>query len=297
MVIPARWFAGGKGLDGFRDAMLNDTQLRVLEDFPNSNDVFVGTQIKGGVCYFLWEKDNHGMVTVRTNEKGVISSPMTRPLLEDGSDVFIRYNEAISIIKKIFTHENSSSKKIQLDGKMRFSSLVSARKPFGFDTSFRGKKVKNTNDLIIYQNSGVGYIDRSLVTKNQQIIDKWKIFISYAYGAGDSFPHFILGKPFVGAPGTVCSETYVFIGPFDSETIANNVVSYIRCKLFRFLVLLHKPTQHATQSVYTFVPEQDFTIKWTDDMLYKKYGINQSEIDFIDRMIRPMTEQEDVESE
>jgi site-specific DNA-methyltransferase (adenine-specific) len=126
------------------------------------------------------------------------------------------------------------------------------------------------------------------VERGQNLVDCWKIFVSSAYGAGESFPHSILGKPFIGAPGTVCTETYTVIGPFSSEQETRNALSYFSTRLFRFLVLLHKPTQHATQSVYTFVPRMDFTKPWTDADLYSYFGLDSAEVVFIESMVRPM---------
>lgn len=288
MIIPSRWFSGGKGLDEFRASMLEDNRLRVIEDFPDSNDVFPGTQIKGGVCYFLWNRDNRGNVRVTTHDKGETNTPVERPLLEAGTDVFIRYNEALPILKKIIKVEVGSNKSLELPKTKRFMTLVSSRKPFGFDTLFRGKEKAGKTTVLIYQNSGIGYVDRSAVTKNADVIDKWKVFIPRAGSGSDAFPHPILGKPFLGQPGSVSSETYMFIGPFNSEVEARNVLSYISSQLFRLLVLLHKSSQDATQTVYTFVPIQDFSQAWTDEKLRKKYSITEKEWTFVEKMIRPM---------
>ena len=140
MVVPARWFAGGKGLDEFRSSMLEDDHLRIIEDFPDSNDVFPGTQIKGGICYFLWDKNNRGKVRVTTHDKGETNTPVERLLLEAGTDVFIRYNEALPIIKKIIKVETGSEDSLALPSNKQFMTLVSSRKPFGFDTIFKGKR-------------------------------------------------------------------------------------------------------------------------------------------------------------
>jgi site-specific DNA-methyltransferase (adenine-specific) len=289
MVIPARWFSGGKGLDDFRESMLNDDRLRVIHDFPDSNDVFPGTQIKGGVLYFLWERDNRGEVSVTTHDKGTTLPTTIRPLLEPGCDVFVRYNEGVSILRKVLTTEaKDPKKKLNLPNEKQFSSLVSTRKPFGLATTFRGKKNSGTKDLKVHQNGGIAYISRAEITVGAELIDNWKVFIPYAGSGSDAFPHPIIGKPFTGAPGSICSETYICIGPLKSEKEANGVCSYLSSRLVRFLILLHKPTQHATRSVYTFVPKQDFSGTWTDESLYKKYGITKEEITFIETMIRPM---------
>lgn len=297
MVIPARWFAGGKGLDDFRAEMLKGDSLRIIEDFPDSNDVFPGTQIKGGICYFLWDKNNRGNVRVTTHDKGTETVPVERPLLEKGADVFIRFNEALPIIKKVMQVETGSSDTLALPKNKQFMSFVSSRKPFGFDTLFKGKASANKSAVLIYQNGGTGYVARSEVTKNTEVIDKWKIFIPPVGSGSDAFPHPILGKPFLGQPSSVSSETYIFIGPFKNELEATNALTYITSQLFRLLVLLHKPSQHATQMVYTFVPIQDFSQPWTDKVLRKKYGITDQEWAFIDKMIRPMNLSETVADE
>jgi site-specific DNA-methyltransferase (adenine-specific) len=293
-VIPARWFSGGMGLDEFRASMLGDKRLSIIEDFPDSNDVFPGTQIKGGVCYFLWNKEHSGKVSVTTHDKGEKGRTVLRPLLEKGADVFIRYNEALPILKKIIGKETGHSitsnlLSIEVPDSKKFMNLVSSIGVFGLDTMFRGKEKKSTNDLKVYRNGGIGYLPKSELKKGTDVVNNWKVFIPAAGSGSDSFPHSILGKPFVGEPNSISSWTYMYIGPFATQKETENVISYICCRLFRFLVLLHKPSQHSTRSVYTFVPMQDFKESWTDEKLYKKYEINSQEIEFINRMVRPMS--------
>ena len=290
MVIPARWFAGGKGLDEFRGEMLSDDRIRVIEDFPDSSEVFPGVQIKGGVCYFLWDRDNRGECQVTTNNRDDSSSTVLRPLLEPGADVFIRYNEALPILKKIVKTEQGSSAThtLTLPDEKQFQPLVSSSKPFGLRTFFQGNSTQRDTDVLVYQNGGIGYFRRADVEKNIAVIDAWKVFIPRAGSGSDSFPHAILGKPFIGEPGSISTETYNFIGPFETKAQAENCLSYIQTRLMRFLVLLHKPTQDASRSVYAFVPQQDFNKHWTDGMLDEKYGISKSERAFIDSLIRPM---------
>lgn len=277
MIIPARWFSGGKGLDAFREEMLHDDSLRVIHDYPEATDCFAGVQIKGGVCYFLWDRDNKGNCTVTTHRGNSVGESISRPLLEDGCDVFIRYNEAISILHKV-----------QSFGEKSFEPLVSARKPFGLDTLYRGRKTAQSGDVLLFENGGTSFISRKELIRNTEWIDQDKVFIPEAGSGSDSFPHPILGRPFVGGKNTASTETYLLIGPFESEQTANNVVSYIKTKFFRFLIMLKKPSQHATSKVYTFAPVQDFSRAWTDSDLYQKYGLTEEEIAFIDSMIKPM---------
>jgi hypothetical protein len=291
MVVPARWFSGGMGLDDFRHEMLSDDKLRVIEDFPDSNDVFPGTQIKGGVCYFLWMKDKAGQARVTTHDRGQAGVPAERPLLEPGADVFIRYNQALPIIRKVFAVELGQASDVvslSLPDEKQFSRLVSSIGAFGLESSFRGNTEQGPGDLKVYRNGGIGWISREQIIKELHVIDKWKVFIPRAGSGSDSFPHTILGKPFLGEPGSISSWTYMHIGPFDTRSEAENVISYVKTRLFRLLVLLHKPSQDATRGVYTFVPTQDFTEPWSDETLYKRYGISEEEVLFINKMIRPM---------
>jgi site-specific DNA-methyltransferase (adenine-specific) len=277
MIIPSRWFGGGKGLDEFRDAMLKDDHIRQIHDFPDASDVFPGVQIKSGVCYFLWDRDHKGSCKVFTYNRKECVSFMERPLLENGVDTFIRYNEGIEILKKV---QNKNENTIR--------EYISSRKPFGLPTTFQGNKKPFDNSVLIYQNGGIGYLSKYEIVTNSDMINKYKIFIPRASSGSDSFPHSILGRPFFGDKGTACSETYMVIGPFKSKKECENVITYISTRFFRFLVLLIKNTQDTPKKVYSFVPIQDFSEPWTDEKLYKKYGLTQDEIAFIESMIRPM---------
>lgn len=277
MIIPARWYSGGKGLDDFRETMLSDSKISHLVDYFDSEDCFPGIDLSGGVCYFLWDRDYKGKCEVKTIRNGK-ESIMERGLIEKGNNSFIRFNEAITILRKVQSKNEHS-----------FSSIVSSRKPFGLTTTVKvEEESKQPNDVYIYAYPKNGYISRSSVLQNDNWINKWKVMISYAYGERGSFPYLIIGKPFIAEPCTCCSETYLVIGPCNSKQEAENIVSYMKTKFFRFLVLLMKNTQHATSKVYSFVPVQDFETAWSDEVLYKKYGIDEMEIDFIDSMIRPM---------
>lgn len=293
MVIPARWFSGGKGLDEFRESMLSDNRLRSMDDFLSAADVFPGVGLKGGVCYFLWNRDHPGLCDVTTHFKDWPISTATRPLMENGADIFIRFNEGLSILKKVMATEQTDqeTQALKLPESKRFDLLVSSRKPFALETTFKGRAKKKAGDLLIFQNGGTGYVARDSITANTGLIDKWKIYVGRAApgtGNRDTYPHRILSTPFIGEPGSICSETYLCIGPFDTQTEAENALSYLTCRLTRLLILLHKPSQDTTRKVYTFVPTQDWTKRWTDEALYAKYGIAPHEIEFIEKVVRPM---------
>lgn len=278
MIVPARWYSGGFGLDSFRDEMLRDNRLRQIVDYPEASDAFSGVQIKGGVCYFLWDRDNPGKVKVSTFKKDKIVSSEERQLLEDGAGTFIRYNEAIDILRKVKKFKETT-----------FETLVSQQKPFGLSTTYKGKDKKtDKNSVIVYGSKGTGYSSLSELTANVNLVDKYKVLISCAGSGSDKFPHQILGKPFVPPLHSACTETYVAIGVFGTKREAESARSYISTRFFRFLVMLMKPTQHALRKVYSHVPIQDFNEEWTDEKLYKKYGINKEEIAFIESLIRLM---------
>ena len=215
--------------------------------------------------------------SVSTSRKGEIVSVMERPLLEKGCETFIRYNEAVSILKKV-----------QNFGEISLSKQISARKPFGLETTFKGKPKSFTDSIALYQNGGIGYIKQSDIKTNTNIVKFFKVLIPPLGSGSDSFPHQILGKPFVVQPNSACTETYLVAGIFNNEKEAKNLAQYLTTSFLRFFVLLNKPTQHATSKVYSFVPIQDFNESWTDEKLYKKYGITKAEQAFIDTLIRPM---------
>lgn len=277
MIIPARWFAGGKGLDGFRDRMLHDRRIRVLTDYFNAEECFPGVDISGGVCYFLWDRDNPGDCKVTSFLNNSVST-MERPLLEKNADSFVRFNNAISILRKIQAIEEES-----------FSSIVSSRKPFGIESTDCVHANFDNKDLLpIYAYPSNGYISIKCIRQNSAWINQYKVFISKAYGERGAFPYYVIGKPFVGDKGTVCTETYLVVGANNNQDYVINIKNYMMTKFFRFLVLLKKNTQNAPRQVYQFVPIQDFSKPWTDEELYKKYGLSQEETDFIESMIKPM---------
>ena len=276
MIVPSRWFAGGRGLDDFRDEMLHDDRLEMIVDYPISSECFPGVEIKGGVCYFKWNDSYHGDCTVKTI-RGVQSSISKRPLLEKGCDIFIRHNESISILRKVQTR-----------GEKTIDTIVSSQKPFGLRTYVLGEDTPFKGAVKLYANKHIGYISRKEISIHENWIDKYKVFTTRAYGAGEDYPHQILNTPIIGEPNTCCTETYMVIGPTSDKKEAENIISYYKTLFFRFLVMLKKNTQDAPARVYQFVPLQDFSHPWTDEMLYKKYGLDKDEIAFIESMIRPM---------
>lgn len=297
-IMPTRWYVGGKGLDDFRDEMLNDIHLRELHDWLTPEDIFPNTNIRGGVCYFLWDKnhDNSKNLTrVVTHENNVIVSDVSRALKHKGSDILIRDSSAITILNKIDLNLNNS-----------LLEYVSARNPFGFSTNFtNNSKFKSENHSMInpikcYANKGkIGYIELTEIKKNESLINKWKVLTPYSNNIGTELNDDNLNT-IIASPNSICTETYLVIGAeLDlNENAASSLAKYMKSKLVRFLHSLAKNSQHGTRNTYRFVPLQDFSsnsdIDWSvsvhevDTQLYKKYGLSDVEINHIERKIKTM---------
>lgn len=285
MVLPSRWMAGGKGLDNFRSAMLNDKRIRAIVDYPNASEAFPGVDIKGGVCFFLWNGEEEGDCAVTTIRGEEVIGPLNRRL--DEFDVFVRDGRALEILRRVMSF-----------GEPSLADLVSPRDPFGpaLSSNFTGyHRTKKDGDLRLYMNQsgnrGEIWVDQSVVTKSYHLVDTWKVLMPKA-GPGNSgghvIPDMVLSKPVVAEPQSVCTLSHVVVGPISSEAEANSLASYLRTRFVRFLVSLRKPSQDAPRGVYTWVPQQSWDQIWTDESLYAKYGISDEEISFIGRMIRPM---------
>ncbi len=291
MIIPSRWMTGGKGLDKFRESLLNDKQIRLLHDYLNANECFPNVSIEGGICYFRWELDNEGKCTYVShlhNSKEISE----RYLSEFSSDVVIRDSNALPILKKISINNDN------------FSNLVSPRNLFKVDIQLI-KSSYEENDLKIFGRfngtRSLMYVSTTLNDRALRFIGKWKVFVSKADGAagqlGNPIPARIIGNAVLGDCNTICTETFLVIGPFDTMCEANNVIKYLTTKFSRFLIGVRK-LKNMTQETYSFVPLQDFTsssdIDWSqsisdiDKQLYEKYGLSEEEINFIEKMIKPM---------
>ena len=276
MIMPARWYSGGRGLDKFRSEMLNDERLSKMMDFSDSNDCFPGVDIAGGVCYFLWDKSAHGECKVISVHNGK-QSISERKLNE--YDTFIRFKEAISIIKKIQLRESKF-----------YSERVSSQKPFGLRTYV---KPTESGDIKLRYSGGIGPFNRADVTSGLDWIDKWKVTMSYltydhAGRPDKNGQRRIFSTMDILPPETVCTETYIVIDCFNTEQEAKNLMAYLKTRFVRFLVAQLAATQHLSKATFGFVPVQDFTEEWTDEKLYKKYELTEDEIAFIESTIRVM---------
>ena len=280
MIIPARWYAGGKGLDQFRNKMLGNKQIKYLVDYSNSADCFPGVNIAGGVCYFLWDKSYNGKCEITSITSVKESTTDVRDL--DEFNVLVRNNTAIHIIRKMLS-----------SGEKTLDKLVSSYSYFAIRSYEEGTEMRtHTDDVKLYSSHGIGYFPRTRMTDKQNILGKYKVIITYAMSGGNKptsdGKYQIISTLRVLKPNEVCTETYLVLSTFDKERTAANMCTYIRTKTFRFLLLQALTSIHITKDSFQFVPIQDFSHPWTDEMLYKKYGLDKDEIAFIESMIRPM---------
>ena len=277
MIIPSRWFAGGMGLDAFRERMLASTHFRNLVDFPDAADIFPGVDIGGGVCYFLWDETYDGPCEVVTVQSGVPGAPAHR-LLGAHGDIFIRFNEALSILEKVTSQ-----------GESNMEPLVSPLQPFGIPTNFADfSETPRSGDVMLVTSAGPKWVARGKIPKRKEWIDQYKVLVGKAYGERGEYPFLILGRPKVVAPGSACTMTYVVVGPVTSENEANNVSLYLQTRFARFLIALRKNTQNITRDAFSYVPALDWSIRWTDEALYKRYKITPDEQAFIASIVREM---------
>ena len=290
MIIPSRWMKGGKGLNKFREEMIDDKRIQYLYDFEDAKECFYGLNIDGGVCYFLWNNSHNKEADFyyKPKDNDVIYSK--RYLKSKYAKTVIRDYRQLSIIEKIY---NKKEKK--------FSFIVSSRKPYGISTDLFNAPSKYgyksipskpfSNSYKIYGVKGnkggakrvIGYIDKKL-EHNCSDEKKYKLFQSYAYSTTSTVPPLII----LGLPNEICTETFLRIGPFETKQEALNCLSYTKTKFYRALLFFNRIQKNLSQSTFDFIPLQDFSEPWTDEKLYKKYGLTQEEIDFIESMIRPM---------
>lgn len=280
MIIPARWYAGGKGLSEFRETMLSDRRLRRLVDFESSKDCFDQVNIAGGICYFLWDRDAPGPCSI-VNWKADEESIASREL--DEFPIFVRSNGAVAIIRKVLSKGFDSH-----------SMHACARNPFGFATNFRGRKTKKENDIELISSVGSFYVDRADVKKNSDLIDKYKVLIGRlvpSNGELDINPkdgYKVITDTRIIGPGQINTETYLDIGVFSTGNEAKNFERFLCSKMPRFLLRQAISSLNVTRECFRFVPHLDFKRAWSDEDLYSLFDLNEDEIRLIEDTIRPM---------
>lgn len=278
-IIPARWYSAGRGLDSFRETMLNDSRIKQLIDYADSSECFPGVNIAGGVCYFLWVKEYSGECCVSNITKG-IKYTIKRKLSE--FPVFVRSNISIDLIRKIKAKDFQS-----------LSYLVYPSNPFGFRTYIRGEEKEFAGSTKLVTSDNVGYVKRSEISKSIDAIDTYNVIITRAMSGGnkpgtDGKYQIVPATMRIMEPNEICAETYICIGNFRKKEEAQSLRTYLSTMFARFLMLQAMSSIMISKDSFQFVPIQDFSHPWTDEMLYKKYGLTEEEIAFIESMIRPM---------
>jgi len=274
-VTPSRWMAGGKGLNEYRERMLSDKRLREIVDYPKLYEAFPGVKIRGGISYFLWDREHNGPCSVQTIWDGEPTGPpVTRHL--DAYDILVRRNEAVPILEKV-----------QAKDEPTLDERVSSRKPFGFATNFKGRTSPTglKDPIRLFANQRTAWVERAAIDTNAEWIDRWKVLMTAVQGTSAAVETKFLSKPIIAGPGTACTETYLVAGHFENEAEAQHYALFLRTRFVRFLVSLRKHTQHATSGVYAFVPDLPMDRTWTDAKLYKRYGLTQQEISFIESRV------------
>ena len=275
MVTPSRWFSGGMGLKGFREAMLSDKRMRNIVDYPKLYEGFPGVKIRGGISYFLWDRDHHGPCQFQSMWDGQPSGPAVSRYL-DAYDILVRHNEAIPILEKVRAKYETT-----------LDLRVSSQKPFGLATNFKGMptNVGMREPVKLFANQRIAWAEREDVPVNSEWIDDWKVLMTRIQGTSAAVETKFLSKPIIAEPGTACTETYLVAGHFESEAAATKYAKYLRTRFVRFLVSLRKPTQNALKPVYAFVPDLPLKGEWTDAKLFKRYGLTEDEIAFVESQV------------
>ncbi len=280
MIIPSRWFAGGRGLEDFRRTMLSDTRISALVDYPKSRDCFPGVDIAGGVCYFLWDSTYNGLCNTTTIIGDEISTSI-RSLSE--FPIFVRDNRSVQIIHKIKMTDNKF-----------FSTEVYSSTPFGLRSFYRGKSNSFEGAVSLYSSDGVSYIKRNEILRNEHLLNHWKVYIGKinpdrggVNNASDGKMNVTTKVNIIG-PNEIITETYLLLGAYNTKKEAENCASYFKTRFCRYMISLALSSMNISKETFQFVPIQDFSKLWTDEELYKKYGLDENEIAFIESMIRPM---------
>ena len=284
MIMPSRWFAGGKGLDSFRESMLSDKRISHIFDYVNAKDCFPTASIGGGVNYILWDVNYKGNCSITTIQ-GTQRDMEQRPL--DQFSVFIRYNSAIHIVHNCQS-DNS------------FASIVNSRNPFGLSSNIRGEK---TGEIRLITSAGISWLPKSAIDSTNHLLSKYKILMSKVTaehaGEPDKKGQFkIISRTEIIGPNDVCTDSYLIVGASESKLVVENEYKYIQTRFLRFLLMLSVSSINLSSEKFQFIPLQDFTsnsdINWSrsiseiDTQLYAKYGLSEDEISFIESMIKPM---------
>ena len=273
-IIPAKWYTGGWGLDAWRVKTLEDPALREIHDYRDSNHVFPGVEVNGGICWMVRDVNHTGNIIVeRHNRTGQLLSSTNRPALEPGANFFIRDENAVSILNK--------TRSLQLPDQDKFSTLILSTTPFGIPSNFKEYSLTQTPETphkLLYIKNKEYWVADEHVTRNKNQVDKWKVFVSLSFNQHS--PQ-VVNTPHVYGPGSVCTHSYLCVAGFRNETEARNAAVYMQTRFFRYLAGLLKISPIATRNVYRLIPVQDWSAPVTDEQLYRKYQLTDVEIQHV----------------
>jgi site-specific DNA-methyltransferase (adenine-specific) len=282
MIIPARWYAGGKGLDEFRADMLKSRNIKNLVDIPTLYDAFPGVKIRGGVCYFLMDEDHDGPAEIYKVLNGNKDGSSSKRYLDE-FDVLVRDNESVSILRKVIQKETES-------GSTNFFDSNISRSPYGIGTNQHGRPSPDglRNPIKVYGSRKVSWMTSDEVNVEEDSLKTWRVLMTAAQGTSGAVEKMFLRPPIIASPGEISSATYLIAGKYDSQEEAENCASYLKTRFVRFLVSLRKNTQHANRDVYKFVPLLDMDRPWSDDDLFEMYHLSEEEVNYIKEKIGEM---------
>lgn len=297
-VHPARFlFNAGQTPKAWNEKMLNDEHFKILYYTPKSEEVFPNVDIKGGVA-----------ISIRNANKifGKIGA-------------FSAFNELNTILYKVRNIESRFIDEfVSSQGMFKFSQKAMSEHPEisnavgnGTGNKIISAMVEKLPEIFLAENprdseyiqmiaktkSGriTRYIRRDYVQENKYI-DAYKVFVPEANGTGAIGE--VLSTPLIGEPLIGVTDTFICIGCYDNYIEAENTFKYIKTKFARAMLGILKVTQHNPKSVWKYIPLQNFTaesdINWSlsiheiDQQLYKKYGLSDEEISFIETHIREM---------
>lgn len=276
LVIPARWFTGGRGLDAFRKCMLNDARIRLIWDYLHSKECFADVDVAGGICWFVWNRDAPGTCThvLNIGERQEISERVLNRF-----PLFLRYEAAESIVRKVAERHTPEQ---------MMDTMISTIAPFGLNTNARPME---NGDLLLKTTQGTGSYPSEKIKKGRDLISKYKVLglratSEHAGKAGRNGQHRVLCSLQILPPGAICTGTWLVLGAYDTEVEAENLLSYLQTRFVRFLIKQATVSQHIARQAFQFVPIPDCMVPWSDEALYVKYSLTQKEIDFVASLIR-----------
>lgn len=307
MIVPSRWMTNNaEGIsEKWVKELIESNKFKIIHDYENADNLFNGVGIIGGVNYFLWDRDHSGSCDYHYHYEDGGTEKWQGKLNIFSEDIVVRNPSFHSIIKKVSKIHGNYYKKEDDN----FSSLVSSSHFFdkggvmgsGWrDYSIEKDKINNIKYYVSKSTNNVeyGWVSEGQIPKNREAVRLNKVLIPAAHGGQSQ----VLGYPRYAEKNSVSSQTYLVIG-YDyrkhnlTEKECFNIISYIKTKFFRFMVKIRKVTQNGARGVYQFVPLQDFSKPWTDAELYKKYGLTEEEIAYIEENIAPMTDDTTVSEE